>query len=81
MTAGANPESNVIELQPHANQQPMTIQVVPRPVSNDHLFFTMGLMFFFVFVCGNPLGACCLMPALICATMVSFHIQCNMYSL
>ena len=74
MTDGTNPE-NAIELQPLANQQPMTIQVVPQPVSNDHLFFIMGLMFVFVFVCCNPLGAICLMPALICATMVSPHIS------
>ncbi len=66
----------VVEMQPVMDAQPQSIQVVQSPKSNDHLFFT-GALLFACLLCGyitfgvTFLGALCLIPALLCAAVVS----------
>ena len=72
MTNISSQNTNVVELQPMGSQQqPHTIQVVQPPQANDHLWFTIALMVLCFLMCCNATGALCLMPALICASLVS----------
>ena len=60
--------SNVIELEPMEAQPIVQVEIPPK--ANDNLFFTMALIFLCFLMCFNVAGALCLMPGLICATLV-----------
>ena len=63
---------NAVISQPMSQQQqPVCVQPM---VPNDHLCFTVALMFLCLLTC-NYLGALCLMPALICASKVRARQQ------
>ena len=58
-------------MQPMSGQQPVNVQVVPKPQANDHLYLTVALMVLCLLLCCNTLGALCLVPGLISAAVVS----------
>ena len=60
---------NTVTMQPMSEQQAGGLQAMDRPKSNDYFYLTASLMFLCLLTC-NHLGALCLMPALICASMV-----------
>lgn len=60
--------TNVQEHQPMlCREEAHTIQA---PQANDHLWLTISLMVLCHLMCCNLMGALCLMPALICASLV-----------